>query len=253
MDDARNPLVRLQDLQHFLANGSLEDNLNQQAATTAALIGAASCSIMLLGSGEGTEARMRMVARHGHLPDAALEASVARGEGIAGRVLESGEALLVPDIHVSELAPLARRHAECGSSLICAPIRIDGKLVGVINVASAACEAVFGETELRLLEVTALFIGKSIQVQQLQHLLDSRFAQMALLQEGKARVGESMRLAYQHPEDVAKLLARSFFREMTKAGFESPQIVSAASELIDQLNQQLHNRPPLSDSSIKSN
>jgi L-methionine (R)-S-oxide reductase len=52
-------------------------------------------------------------------------------------------------------------------------------------------------------------------------------------------VGESVRTAYRNPEDVAKILARSFFREMTKAGFESAQIVGAASELIDQLNHQL--------------
>jgi hypothetical protein len=38
---------------------------------------------------------------------------------------------------------------------------------------------------------------------------------------------------------VAKILARSFFTEMTKAGFESGQIVSAASELIEQLNRRL--------------
>jgi L-methionine (R)-S-oxide reductase len=242
MDDARNPLVRLQDLQHFLASGTLEDSLNQQAATTAALIGAASCSIMLLGSGEGAEMRMSIYGRHGQLPDAALNASIGRGEGIAGRVLASGQALLVADIGSSELAPLARRHAQSGASLVCAPIRIDGKMAGVINVASSAGQPPFGDTELRLLEVTALFIGKSIQVQQLQHLLDSRFAQMALLQEAKERVGASMRLAYRHPEDVAKLLARSFFREMTKAGFESAQIVSAATELIDQLNQHLQQR-----------
>ena len=77
MDNARNPLVRLQDLQRFLAGGTLEENLNQQAATTAALIGAASCSIMLLGGGQDEDARMSMYARYGQLPDAALSASVA--------------------------------------------------------------------------------------------------------------------------------------------------------------------------------
>ena len=239
MDDARNPLVRLQDLQHFLAAGTLEESLHQQAAMTAAVLGAASCSIMLLGSGEGTDVRMSMYARHGTLPDVAMKASIGRGEGIAGRVLASGLALLVPDIARSELAPLAHRHEQVGASLMCAPIRIDGKIAGVINAASTPGQPAFGDTELRLLEVTALFIGKSIQVQQLQHLLDSRFAQMALIQEGKMRVGESMKLAYQHPEDVAKILARSFFREMTKAGFEPAQIVSAASELIEQLNVRL--------------
>jgi GAF domain-containing protein len=239
MDDSRNPLVRLQDLQHFLAAGTLEESLHQQAAMTAAVLGAASCSIMLLGSGEGANMRMSMYARFGKLPDAALNASIGRGEGIAGRVLASGLALLVPDIAKSELAPLARGHEQVGAGLMCAPIRIDGKIVGVINATSSPGQPAFGDTELRLLEVTALFIGKSIQVQQLQHLLDSRFAQLALLQEGRERVGESVKLAYQNPEGVAKILARSFFREMTKAGFESAQIVSAASELIEQLNLRL--------------
>ncbi|MGB9107078.1 MAG: GAF domain-containing protein [Telluria sp.] len=234
MDD-RNPLVRLQDLQHFLAAGTLDDNLKQQAAMTATLVGAASCSIMLLNSGEGDDMRMSVYARHGNLPDEALQASVGRGEGIAGRVLATGMALLVPDISKSPFALLARGRADAGSSLICAPIRIDGKIAGVINAASAAGHPAFGETALRLLEVTALFIGKSIQVQQLQRLLDSRFAQMALEREGT----EHVRTAYQNPEDVARVLARSFFKELTKAGFAPAQIISATTEIIDQLNTQL--------------
>ena len=242
MDD-RNPLVRLQDLQHFLAAGTLDESLQQQAAMTATLVGAASCSIMLLNSGEGEDMRMSVAARYGPLPEDALRATIGRGEGIAGRVLATGEALLVPDIGKSRFALLARGREGGGASLMCAPIRVDGKIIGVINAAGAAGQPAFTDTGLRLLEVTALFIGKSIQVQQLQRLLDSRFAQMALLQEtqqAKERVGESVRLAYRNPEDVAKILARSFFREMTKAGFEPGQIVSAATELIDQLNRRLH-------------
>jgi GAF domain-containing protein len=234
MDD-RNPLVRLQDLQHFLAAGTLDESLKQQAAMTAALVGAASCSVMLLNSGEGEDMRMSVYARHGNLPDEALQATVGRGEGIAGRVLATGTALLVPDISKSRFALLARGRAGAGSSLICAPIRIDGKIVGVINAAGAAGQPAFGETALRLLEVTALFIGKSIQVQQLQRILDSRFAQLALEREGQ----EQLRTAYQNPEDVARVLARSFFKELTKAGFAPAQIISATTEIIDQLNTQL--------------
>ncbi|WP_296951481.1 GAF domain-containing protein [uncultured Massilia sp.] len=243
MSEARDPLVRLQDLQHFLASGTLEENLERQAAMAAALAGAASCSIMLLGSGTGEDMRMSVYARHGPVPAAAREASVARGEGIAGRVLASGEALLVADIASSGLAGLARRDGPAGGSLICAPIRIDGRIVGVVNVAGDPGQAPFDETALRLIEVAALWIGKSIQVQQLQRVLDSRFAQLALLQEAQQKVGESVRTAYRNPEDVARILARSFFREMTRAGFESGQIVNAASELIDQLNRHLHKGP----------
>jgi GAF domain-containing protein len=234
MDD-RNPLVRLQDLQHFLAAGTLDESLQQQAAMTAALVGAASCSVMLLNSGEGEDMRMSVYARHGNLPDEALQASVGRGEGIAGRVLATGQALLVADISKSPFALLARGRAGAGASLVCAPIRIDGKIVGVINAAGAAGQPALGETALRLLEVTALFIGKSIQVQQLQRLLDSRFAQLALEREGQ----EHAHTAYQNPEDVARVLARSFFKELTRAGFAPAQVISATTEIIDQLNNQL--------------
>jgi GAF domain-containing protein len=188
---------------------------------------------------------MTVHARFGNLPDAALAAAVGKGEGICGRVLASGEPLLVEDIAQSELAALALGREGIGGSLMCAPLRIDGKMVGVINVAGAKAGTAFGDSDLQLLHIIALFIGKSIQVQQLQRLLDSRFAQLALLQEARDQVGDKVRLAYRNPEDAAKILARSFFKEMTKAGFESGQIVSAATELIEQLNLKLKH-PPLS-------
>jgi GAF domain-containing protein len=241
MDSAENRLVRLQDLQHFLAEGSLDDCLQQQATLTAGLLGAGSCSIMLLNTGAPDHLRMTVHARFGNLPDAALAASVGEGEGICGRVLASGEPLLVEEIASSSLAALAQGRDGIGGSLMCAPLRIDGKIVGVINVAGAKDGPAFTHGDLQLLNIIALFIGKSVQVQQLQRLLDSRFSQLALLQE--ARDQDKVRLAYRNPEDAAKILARSFFKEMTKAGFESGQIVSAATELIEQLNLKLKQSP----------
>jgi GAF domain-containing protein len=240
MDVTDNQMMRLQDLQQFLASGSLEDSLQQQAQQTARLVGAANCTIMLLNSGSGQDLRMTVCARHGTLPAAALHAAVGKGEGICGQVLASGRALLVPDIRRSPFAHLARRPEDQGGSLMSAPIWIDGKIVGVANLSGPLHGPAFVAADLHLLEVVALFIGKSIQVIQLQHLLDSRFAQLALLQEVQERVGSSVRTAYRHPGDAAKILARSFFREMTKAGFESGQIVTAATELIEQLNHKLH-------------
>jgi L-methionine (R)-S-oxide reductase len=239
MGSTENKWVRLQDLQHFLAEGSLDDCLQHQAALAAALLGAGSCSIMLLNSGAPGQLRMTVLARAGNFPDAALTGSVGQGEGIAGRVLSSGEALLVEDIAKSELARLAHGREGIGCSLMCAPLRIDGKIVGVINVACAKDSPAFSQNDLQLLNIMALFVGKSIQVQQLQRLLDSRFSQLALLQEARDQVQDKVRLAYRNPEDAAKILARSFFKEMTKAGFEPGQIVSAASELIEQLNLKL--------------
>ncbi len=142
-------------------------------------------------------------------------------------LLASGRALLVEDISRSEFAGLARRKRVAVPALMSAPVRIDGRTVGVLNATGVA----FSESELGLFEVIALFIGKPVQAIQLQGLLASRFAQLALVREGG--LGPA---AYQNPDDLARILARSFFKGMTKAGFAPGQIVSAASELIGQLN-----------------
>jgi hypothetical protein len=44
----------------------------------------------------------------------------------------------------------------------------------------------------------------------------------------------------QNPDQVAKILAKSFYKEMTRAGFGSSQIVNAATEIIAQLSGSLH-------------
>ncbi|MCC2955072.1 GAF domain-containing protein [Massilia sp. IC2-477] len=227
-NDAKH-LLRLQDVQDLLASGSLDDNLVSHAELARRLVGATSCSVMLLSSDAPDDLRMRVCASAGDMPPDAADALVGSGEGICGRVLASGRALLVEDIARSEFASLARRRRAAVPALMSAPVRIDGRIVGVLNVTGVA----FSETELQLLEVTALFIGKSVQTIQLQGLLASRFAQMALVREAQQSGADAT--AYQNPEDVARILARSFYKEMTRAGFAAPQIVSAATELIGQL------------------
>lgn len=239
MQAASLSLIRLQALQRSLAESAEQESLQGQVEVAAGLTGAASCSVMLLdGEGEG-EACMSIHAHHGPLPDAALQAAIRRGEGISGRVLASGNALLVADIRQSEFASFARRGAALGCSLICAPISIEGRIVGVINAANSRDAAPFDEAALCLLQIVALFLGKYLQARHLQHLLDSRFAQLALLQETEQHPPAAARLAYRNPGEVARILARSFFREMHRAGFGSAQVLGAASELIGQLNRDI--------------
>ncbi|MFC0250940.1 GAF domain-containing protein [Massilia consociata] len=231
MNDDAMRLVRLQDVQALLTSGTLDDNLHSHAELVRRLVGATSCSVMLLDSEAPDDLRMRMCASAGELPPAAADALVGTGEGICGRVLASGQALLVDDIARSAFSGMARRNRAAVPALMSAPVRIDGRVVGVVNVSGST----FSDTELRLLEVTALYIGKSVQAIQLQRLLASRFAQMALVREAQERGGLPAGTAYQNPEDMARILARSFYKEMTKAGFAPGQIVNAATELIGQL------------------
>jgi GAF domain-containing protein len=209
------------------------------AAQAAKILNAANCSIMLLDERDEQDVRLRVFAAHGELPEAAFKEITHKGEGIAGQVLASGKPLLVEDITQSEFVQVARRLTRGAKSLISAPILIDGRIIGVINATNPRIRPAFTMDDLNLLEAAALFIGKSIQVVQLQGVLNSRFAQMALAQEAQSTMGNAVAAMSQNPNQLAKILAKSFFKEMVRAGFSASQIIHAASEIITQLNDNL--------------
>ena len=240
MGDINSPLAKLHDLSFFLqTQGGLEHSLTQMAGMAAKILNATNCSIMLLDERDEEDVRLRVFAAHGELPEAAFKETTRKGEGISGHVLASGKPLLVADITQSDFIKVARRLTQGAKSLISAPLLIDGKIIGVINVTNPKTRRAFNMDDLNLLEVAALFIGKSIQVVQLQGILNSRFAQMALAQEAQNTVGGAVAAMSQKPNQMAKILAKSFFKEMTRAGFSSTQIIHAASEIITQLNDSL--------------
>ncbi len=240
MGNLSNPLLKLQDLARFLdAPGNLEQSLNQLAEMAAKILNAAHCSIMLLDEAEKDEVKLRVFAAYGELPDAAYKQVTKKGEGISGHVLATGESLLIEDVAASEYAAFARRATTGSRSLISAPITLNRNIVGVINMSDPKSGLPFHLDDLHLLDVVTLFVSKSVQVTQLQNVLNSRFAQMALAQEASHTIGDAMAYVSDNPNQLAKILAKSFFREMTKAGFSATQIIHAASEIITQLNSNL--------------
>ncbi|SEK61203.1 GAF domain-containing protein [Nitrosovibrio tenuis] len=234
-----NQLIRLQDISGFLEADSLDDNLMQLAEKTAQILEAQHCSIMLLNEGEPENPRMRVCGSYGSLAAAAYKESVHKGEGIAGHVVATGKSLFIENIDESQFADRARRGKDSHKSLLCSPIRIDAGIVGVVNVTGYKNGKSFRPGDLNLLDVVAMFIGKSIQTLQLQSILNSRFAQMALIQEMQQNVGSSLKNVLHKPDQIAKIMAKSFYKEMTRAGFGSSQVINVASDIISQLNSNL--------------
>lgn len=236
-------LNRLAGITSFLGGeGSLEDNLNELAATAANMLHADFCSIMLLTavSDDCAELTLKLVAHHGPIADEAEKENVGPGQGIAGQVLESGKSILVEDIDKSPYADQARRKDQPYRSLIASPIHLNGELIGVINITGNRFPRPFNIDDQNLLDIAALFIGKSIQVMQLQNVLNSRFAQMALAQQEQQALQQKFSAnPAQNPDQLAKLLAKTFYRELTRAGLSSSQIISTATEIINQLNSSL--------------
>lgn len=86
------------------------------------------------------------------------------GEGIAGWVAQTGTSLLIPD--VSQDPRFARRVADevsyPVSSILCVPLRIRNRVLGVIDLINSSGERTFNEDDLPLLEAVADFAAIAI-------------------------------------------------------------------------------------------
>jgi len=92
------------------------------------------------------------------------------------------------------------------------------------------------------LGMLAVQLGLAIEAQGLRQMLASRYAPAALSgrEHADAAAREARFLeAVTHPEKVARIIARSFYRDLRRSGFETKQILVVASELIDNLNEAL--------------
>lgn len=84
-----------------------------------------------------------------HIPHAVR---IPLGKGIAGRIAESGESIVLENLEGVEIfSPTLREHMV---SLAAVPVRSDGAVIGVLHVGSTT-RRLFSEAEVRLLEVVA--------------------------------------------------------------------------------------------------
>jgi L-methionine (R)-S-oxide reductase len=229
---SQNALGRLHDLAVFVgAEEDLRTHLRELVDLAASVTDAATCSIMLLSEGEHDAPRLKLWASTEVLPSSAWNETPPCGESIAGQVLQQSRPLLIADIRASEFAPLARQRNNLGVSFICTPITVGKHVIGVMNLSSRLGSPPFDESDLGLAEIVATLIGKSVQVERLQTLIRSRVAQVILAKEEKEVVAR-LTDGTVPPARVAKLLAKSFFRDLASAGFDPGQIIEAASEII---------------------
>jgi diguanylate cyclase (GGDEF)-like protein len=76
-----------------------------------------------------------------------------RGEGVAGRVLETGVAMRIDD--TEEDGMFAHRDGSYAQSLVCLPMKVDGSVIGVLNVSNRVDGPAFSDDDVELLEAMA--------------------------------------------------------------------------------------------------
>ena len=233
----RRALIR--ELAEFQITGGFEDNLYRLTCIVGELLAARRVSLMLLDTGHGKGARLKLAALYGELPEAAWKEEPTPGQGIAGQVLLTGQCIRVSRIDRSPWKSTARRPADVGGFMAC-PIVLAGEPAGVLNVSSPIDRAAFTVREMECAELAATLIARIIQVTRLERILDSRFAQMAFALEGSSNAYSVTALSAHDPDKVPKMLAKGFYKEMRHCGFTPNQIIHAAGEIISELTGSLN-------------
>jgi signal transduction histidine kinase/CheY-like chemotaxis protein len=152
LEDLIYKLSSLSELTELSSRISEADHMLQVVLQrTMAAVDATMGSVMLTQP-DGKE--LRVAATQGH-PGEIIGQVVALGEGIAGQVAKTGETIFVTDIETDERYQRKSDPKYGTGSFICMPLRVNGRTIGVINLARKANLAAFEEADLKFLR--ALF------------------------------------------------------------------------------------------------
>ena len=114
------------------------------------------CSLVLRSPEPGV---LYLAAARGIAPHVTQGARIVLGEGVAGRVAESRQPLLVQDVNDARSHPLLRDQYFTTGSFICFPLEYHGELVGVLNLTNRAQRGVYSDEDVERVRLLALVIS----------------------------------------------------------------------------------------------
>jgi signal transduction histidine kinase len=173
LGDLRGSTERLEDLVFKLSTlnevvelaarvPQLQDLLSLVLERTMRTVRAGIGSIMLL---DHERQVLRVVAARG-LPEGIVgSAEVRVGEGIAGKVVQIGEPVLVEDISADPRFHKPNEPKYGSGAFMCLPVRVEDRIIGVVNLAKSAAAApspAFSPTDLLFLNTLMTHIAYAV-------------------------------------------------------------------------------------------
>ena len=129
----------------------LPDAVQAMVKAATSMLGAEQCSIMLL---EDDGVSLVLVASYGLPSDVPVGQTLRVGESIAGRVLVTGKPLLLGDVDSEAYENFVPKSRSISSSIV-VPLRVHGRAIGVLNLATSAPSTTFDDDDLRLTQMFA--------------------------------------------------------------------------------------------------
>ena len=137
------------------------------------------------------------------------------------------------EVHIAEKTAIVE-YSDARDKMF-AVLALNGKTIGVVQVSGPRDRRQFDEHDLKLLRILATFVTRTVEADRLEKLVASPFAQATIKRSSDQTIGDIVAQSVQNPSQLSKMLARSFYREMTRAGFNFNQIIGAATEIISEL------------------
>lgn len=158
---------RLLSLKNNFMKAETRDELYRIILETASEIVSASRGSIMLVDNNGKSLRIKSA--KGMKTELAKIVSVRIGDGIAGKVAQSGTPILVNDLESDNRISMARRPRFKTSSLICIPLKLKDKVIGVLNLSDKKNLESFTESDMNLalsfVNLSTLLIDHSLAVE----------------------------------------------------------------------------------------
>jgi len=170
-------------------------------------------SIMLL---DRESQVLRIAAARGLPDDVVANVAVRVGEGIAGKVAQLREPVLVEDIETDARFAKANDPKYGGGSFICMPVRVGDRLIGVINLAKKEFGAAgspnptpFALTDLQFLNTLMTHIAYALDNRLLEEARESarRLQEVVADQQVRLTVAQQQKLQAEKLSALGQLLA----------------------------------------------
>jgi GAF domain-containing protein len=226
-------------LQAPYRGATASESITELASMAATLLRAEGCMIMLLKIKDDNRTALGPYSCACPAAAQACEEWADAGEVIARKAISAGKSLLSEHRAMRPGTVAADLTFSGTRAIIATPIRVNGDVVGVMSLISRVEAQRFGPDEVAFADIVAWFIGQALNAVRLRSVLSSAFAQRAIAQEAQERLGEAVSISGKQPQQLGRILAKSFYREMVKVGLDSGQIIDAASEIISELSGNL--------------
>ncbi|HWC14463.1 MAG TPA: ATP-binding protein [Actinomycetota bacterium] len=149
------------------------------------LLGADQGSMMLVEEGSRT---LSLVAAAG-LPEVPMGTRVQAGESVAGRVLATGHSLRLGQVDRDAFVNFVPKSRTIASSVV-VPMRVGGRAIGVLNLASHDAQHAFTDDDVRIAQMFADQAGGLIHRARLHEQAERRSSElMSLVDASKGLLG----------------------------------------------------------------